>query len=102
MSPDSSSISALLVESPQLSVIPLAVVIRTAKQTFEEARASLELGIVIVPGLVSAEIGLSAAGSARRARDLKLAARRTAGQHHLRILQAILRYQCIKLGGILR
>jgi len=54
---------------------------------------------VIVPGLVSAEIGLTVAGSACRARDLKLAARSTAGQHHLRILQAILRYQCIKLAA---
>ena len=47
--PDSSSICALLIESPRLSVIPLAVVIRTTKQTFEEAGASLGLGIVIVP-----------------------------------------------------
>ena len=100
--PDRSSKSALLVKSPRLSVIPLAVVIRTTKQTFEEAGASLGLGIVIVHGLVSADVGLTVAGSACRARDLKLAARSSAGQHHLRILQAILRYQCIKLGGILR
>ena len=45
--PDLSSISALRVESPRLSVIPLAVVIRTPKQTFEEAGASLGLGIVM-------------------------------------------------------
>jgi hypothetical protein len=59
----------LLVEGPRLSVIPLAVVIRTAKQTFEEARASLGLGIVIVH-VVSADVGLTVAGSACRARDL--------------------------------
>ena len=60
------------------------------------------MGIVVVTGLVPAEIGLTVAGSACRARDLILAAGSSAGQHHLRILQAILRHQCIKLSGILR
>src|SRR5690348_3296135 len=93
-----SSISARLVRRcPRLFVVSLTVVIGYAKQTLQEAEASLGLDIV-----VRTDIGPTVAGSACRACDLKFTARCGSGQHDLSILQTILRHQRIKLGGILR
>jgi len=84
-------------------VVPLrSVIIGSAKRSPEKAGARLGLVVVIVARLVPAETRLSVTGAgARRARNLKLAARSDPGQHNLRILQAILRHQRIKRGGIL-
>ena len=58
---------------------------RDRQTSSKKAQARLGLGIVVVAGLVPAEPTVTGSG-ARRACELKLAARSNAGQHNLRIL----------------